>query len=594
MRWINGWLTVTICLVGIAGSSGPAMADEAAERQVRSAAQELDRWLGHNQNAQQWRRFLKFEELNAQLKKGNQADPRVLQRIHAVYSGDNAGLRLARFAAVRRALRNWLAELPPLDRRQLPKAAREAMKDYLPITESDVQQARSELKSSIQSLDAFLARGDAQTVADWKEYLRWDALEEQLAEGQAPNRRLLTEIHAKFLKNEIGLELPEFTRVRDAIDHYADTVLFATNPDAKSFYEKNLEALATTLEANPDALPTDESVKIGRRLGWLARFGQQRELADAVQRQLSRPNLFVRLSEDMLRTGVDQDVDRSTGVSEVILGTSLRGSARMQGQVTLDLLPGTNPAIFDVVLTGKTFTNNVGRNRSVTIRSSGVTYVDGRKRLLLDDQGVAGQYAQASCRTNSTIHSVSAPCGLVRKIASKQANRTKYKFELIASQRAATRVERDMNAQSAEMLETLNEKFQEKFRNPLLRRNGFPQQLDFESTDDCLRVTMLQAGRDLLAAPTDPPPLTADYDIGIRFHETLVGNLSQAFFGGVTLDDEQAAQLVEDLTGSVPDELVITEDSDPWSIRFASEVPVQVRMDDKTFTLSICGTPSSS
>jgi hypothetical protein len=589
MRWINGRLWTTICLLGIAGAGAPASAEETAEQHVRAAVRELDRWLGDDQNAQQWRRFLQLEDLNVQLEQGDRADASVVQRIHAIYAGDNRHLGMRQFAAVRNALREWLDELPPLGREQLLQAARAARQDYVPITESDVRRTRDQLASCLQALDAFLSEGDAETAASWKEYLQWSELEQQLVEGQEPNRRLLTTMHAKFLENEAGLELPEFTRVRDAIDRYADAILFATNSNSETLFENVMEQLATTLEENPDELPTDAGRKIGQSLGWLARFAQQRALATAVQRRLSRPNLFLRFSEDMLRTGVDQAVDQQTGVREVIMGTSIRGNARMQGQVTLDLIPGVNPAQLDVLLTGTTFSNNTGRNRSVTIRSSGVTRVNGRKRLLLDEEGVVGQYAQASCDTDSTIHSISARCAMVRKIASKQASRTKPRVEAIASQRAARRVERDMNAQAAEMLETLNETFQEKFRNPLLRRNGFPQQLDFESTDDSLQVTMLQAGRDLLAAPTDPPPLTADYDIGIRFHETLVGNLSQALVGGITLDDEDAARMVEDLTGSVPDELVITEDSDPWSIQFASQVPVEVRIDDDTFTLSIRG-----
>jgi hypothetical protein len=179
---------------------------------------------------------------------------------------------------------------------------------------------------------------------------------------------------------------------------------------------------------------------------------------------------------------------------------------------------------------------------------------------------------------------------IVRKIAWKKARATKPRVEAIASRRAARRVEQNMNGQVAELLETLNDVFQERFRRPLLRRNGFPRLLDFETTEDHLLVTMLQAGRDLLGAPTEPPPLTADHDVAIRFHESLVGNLSQAVVGGVTLDDERAVQLVQDLTGSVPDELAITEDSDPWSIRFADELPVQARIDGNRFTVSIRGT----
>jgi hypothetical protein len=590
MRWSNAWLVAMICTLGLAVPCRPAVAADQAATQVQSAWQQLDRWLGENQNADQWRRFLEADQLQAQLEKGDQADRPVVQRILARYERDERGLHLWRFAAVRRALRAWLDKLPRLRREQLPEAARAGKSEYVPVTDQDVQQARMRLQNAVRSLEAFLSQAEPSEERLWKDYLRWDELQNQLVAEQEPSRRVLSEIANVFYQNETGLEMPVFTEVRRAIDQYADSLLFATDPRAEAFYQQNLEELATVLESHADGLPTEEGRKIGRAVGWLERFGQQRELVTAVREHVSQPNLYLQFSEQMLRSGVDRDVDEVAGIREVILGTSIRGTARMRGQVTLDLVPGRQPAAFDIVLTGITYSNNTGHNGPVTIRSSGVTSIDARKRLLLDEEGVGSRAAQAQARTRSTIQSISSHSHLVRKIAWKQAGRTKPRVEAIASQRAARRVEQNMNAQVAELLETLNDTFMDQFRKPLLRRDGFPQLLEFETTDDNLLVTMLQAGRDLLAAPTDPPPLTADHDIAVRFHETLVGNLSQAMLGGVTLDDERAAQLVEDLTGSVPEELQITDESDPWSIQFADQLPVQASIDDNNFTVSIRGT----
>ena len=88
---------------------------------------------------------------------------------------------------------------------------------------------------------------------------------------------------------------------------------------------------------------------------------------------------------------------------------------------------------------------------------------------------------------------------------------------------------------------------------------------------------MLQAGRDQLAAPNAPPALTGKFDLAVRMHESLVGNLSQAVLGGVTLTDERLVEIIKDATGKVPEELAITEEDDPWSITFASELPIEVR-----------------
>ncbi len=290
----------------------------------------------------------------------------------------------------------------------------------------------------------------------------------------------------------------------------------------------------------------------------------------------------------MLKTGVDQKVNESMGVRENILGTSIRGSARMSGAVTLDLLSSDSIAAFDIVLSGTTYSNTVGRNGPVTIYSTGVTSVIGRKKLLLDEEGVAARLARASCRTNSTIKKICAHCRMVRKIAWSKARRTKSKVEGIASRRAAGRVARNMNLQVGELLETLNDVFAEKFRKPLIRRGGFPDEMDFRSTEDSLHVAMVQAGRDLLGAPAEAPGLNDDHDIAVRFHESFVGNLSQTVLGGVTLTRDRAIEISENLTGSVPEELESSEND--WAIRFANDRPVEIRLDDQGFTVWIRGT----
>jgi hypothetical protein len=104
-----------------------------------------------------------------------------------------------------------------------------------------------------------------------------------------------------------------------------------------------------------------------------------------------------------------------------------------------------------------------------------------------------------------------------------------------------------------------------------------------------MHVVGLRAGADQLAAPNQPPALTANHNLAIRLHESFAGNLSQAALGGVTLTDEKLVQLVEQLTGSVPEEMEITEEDDPWSITFASERPIDTRFDDQNVTISIRG-----
>ena len=91
------------------------------------------------------------------------------------------------------------------------------------------------------------------------------------------------------------------------------------------------------------------------------------------------------------------------------------------------------------------------------------------------------------------------------------------------------------------------------------------------------------------AAPSEPPELAANHDLAVRLHESFAANLSQAALGGVTLTDEKLVELVEQMTGSVPEEMVITEEDDPWSITFDTERPIDTTFDDQNITIAIRG-----
>jgi len=566
---------------------GPAAA-QTGESQVTAALDELHRWLGDNENGQAWRRFLKSDDLAQQLEKGAQADRTTVREILNAYSGETQGLTGQRFIAVRKALKAWLDELPLMRLEELPQAARDAKQQYKPITDDGVAQAKKRLTDAMAGLDQLLQTGSSKNTEKWYEFLRRDEVEEQLQAEGGPNWKVLQSVSLKYYENVAGLEHPKFMAVRVALRGYADAVLFSSNEKSQEYYEQYLDELATRLESYAEKPSADDAIMIGKTVGWLERFGQAEDLVAAVRQYYSHPNLFVQVSEDMMKTGLDTNVDKEMTVRENILGTSIRGDAHMIGRATVDLVPSAHSACVDIVLSGTTTSDNVGRNGPVTIYSSGVTTIDARKRMMVSATGITVEPAQAKCRTRSRITSI-AGSAIAQNIAWNRVRQSKGRAEAIASQRGARRAETEMDGEAGELLSNGADMFANKFRNPLLRRDAFPQVLNFSTTDDYLHVVGLRAGANQLAAPGEPPALTENHDLGVRLHESFAGNLSQAALGGVTLTDERLVELVEQLTGTVPEEMAITEDTDPWSITFDSERPIDTRFDDQNVTISIRG-----
>ena len=186
------------------------------------------------------------------------------------------------------------------------------------------------------------------------------------------------------------------------------------------------------------------------------------------------------------------------------------------------------------------------------------------------------------CRTRHRAY-------LIRKIAWKKAMKTKSKAERIASSRAEGRIERRFDGQAGEMLDEANGSFSGKFQNPLLRRDSFPNALNFRTSDRFLFVELMRAGSFQLAPAGQPPELNGDHDVAVRVHESVVGNFSETLIGSETLTDVKLIELLEQAEVEIPEELQIGPDKDPWSITFARELPVRVSFADDGVTITIEG-----
>ena len=209
--------------------------------------------------------------------------------------------------------------------------------------------------------------------------------------------------------------------------------------------------------------------------------------------------------------------------------------------------------------------------------------------MSLDEQGLHWWRARAYCRTATRVNSVGARLRLVRKIAWKRIRAQKSQAERIASSHAAQRVAGSMDSRAAGVLTDADRSFQQKFRNPLLRRGETPRQLQFRTTDDRLYVTALQANAYQLGAPDAPPDLEGPFDLAVRLHESMVANFSEASIGGRELTDERAAELVEKYTEEVPEELKINPDQPPWSVTFSTDRPLSVSFAENRVRVSVRG-----
>lgn len=467
-----------------------------------------------------------------------------------------------------------------------------AAKDkFVPITAEHVAAAKKSLIGAMKTLSPLLDTSGKANGDQWRTFLEWPTLTAITTSDAAPKADDVSLVLSKFKSNKPGIERPTMSAVRDALVHYAALSAAAADPKLAETYAAKMTRLGEILATYKTAPTTDLALEIGQILGWLEACGQDAKLVALIQTSLSETNLVASVSKRFAAAGIEEPVDRVTPVRDVILGTNIVGTARLQGKTSLEFIPSDSSAKMAIHLDGTATSNNVGYNGPVTIWSTGVTNVKATTTLTMTDAGLCNELASACCTTSTTFTGLCAKCNLVEKIGWKQAYKKKSQGEAIASAHAEDRIEAQMNDQASKTVAENNDKFINRFRKPLTRRGGFPQKLQFSTLKDRAVAKIQQVGKGQVGAPTAAPAPGADYDVAVAAHESVVTNFGEAVLGGVTLTDEMLVEIITDeLKSEVPEELQITEDKDPWSITFAEATPVRATFSTEALKLAIRGT----
>ena len=475
-----------------------------------------------------------------------------------------------------------------LDLEGIAKGLKDGGSEFVPWPAARMNERREQLDSALDELDALLQRSGEDREEGWKKYLRWDAVQSQL-EAEKPDIRKLQPSLAQFYRNHNGLEMNQFTGVRDSLRDYMNAIVFQDVDRAKQLHANQVGELTKRLDAYLKNPNSEDAWAIGRGMGWLTRSQQAPKMQTRLSEIFAHDNLILQVSQRFIGMNGGSEVEDTTDITDYILGTSIKGVAKTKGLITMAMIPNEERVSIGIVLKGETTSKNVGVNRGVVIHNRGVTQIDATKRVYFDSNGIKSDPAKAKCTTDSTIDSIEAKSQMVQRMAWKRVGKTQDRANSIASRHAETRVEESVDEQAAEMLKEVSDTYQEQFRKPLIRRDGFPETLVAQTSDNELMVQVKQTGRFQVAAPSAPPELNKGHDLALRMHESLVRNLSEAALSGVTLTDERLEELLREAGAEVPEELQVSPDRDSWSITFSSSQPISVEFRKDQLTLAIRG-----
>jgi len=453
--------------------------------------------------------------------------------------------------------------------------------------------ARGRLQEALRRLDAFLSRGAADNRDRWRRYVRWDQLSKWASPGERPTPEELQQLGNVFFADHRGLELAPFADVRESLRGFYDVVQAVEDPEFGAKLERQALDYPQLLQAyltDPHGSAADQ---VGVQLARFERLGAVPDLVRQTRAAHIQPNLHVFATSAFIASGLTSPIDDTQPIRDVILGTQIHGWGRTVGQLTARLEPCDTHARIRLLLSGQTHSTSVGYNGPVVIDSRGVTQVQGDKLICVDVNGLSSAPATACCSTHSTICSISANRKfghrLIERVASRRAGSQKAQAEAIASDHAEHRVASNLDQRTLGFLSEANAKYESKFRQALARRRALPQQMHFRTSSDHLQVTALHALPDQLAASGPPPAISNQSDVTLQLHDSYVTNMGEAMVGGVKLTDQRLYDLLLENKQSVPEELKPSEDKDPWSITFARQRPVTMKVNGMQVRLAIRG-----
>ncbi len=536
------------------------------------------------------RNGLRYDTLEALLRQGVTAKKEDIENLRDHYIEtipDFSKKTRATAEQIRQALEQWVQSLPSQNLKQILEQLKKSAPAFTPITSEQVTKTRTALDVALTNLTAFLNAGEVEF--DWKEQLQWDLLQEELEKDKPNLGRMQSSLNGFYGADVVGLERPEFTNVRTTLRAYMNAVFFKTNPNSKAMYEAQIGNLITALDNYTEQANNDTAWQVGRIIGWLDRAAQANAIQQQIRYHFYQPNIYLHVSQNLISAGELMEVDETQPLKTEVKGLEVVGEARLRGQISFQIAESQEKATLRVILDGTAISRNVAKKSGVTVLTRGTTTIQATKLVGFDGDGFSTEPAQAEATTKLELDSIEGPSSTHESIAKTKFIKTRSENEKDASAIAVESVTSKMDAQVLELLANVIDGYKDKVRNPLIRRGGFPVNVNSTSTAEYIRLNMLQTGRYQLASSTAPPALNKGTDVALRLHESFIRNFTEVVLGGVELTDEKLVEHMTDLGAEVPEELRTGKGKKSWAITFSSTQPISVSFRDNQLEIAIQG-----
>ena len=309
-------------------------------------------------------------------------------------------------------------------------------------------------------------------------------------------------------------------------------------------------------------------------------------------------------TEAFLTKIAGQSRDQTGPVRDFILGADVYGTQTTHTDVSIDLIPSSRNAQFDLVARGAVAANTQGVTDQATVYTYGNHYFTASKRIFFDGEKFWTQPARISISANNTTTGADTHIPFAnwfaRGIAVKKAQELRGESEAIAASRLQDRVLPEFNAEVDKQFAANGKNSQDVTQkmDALRQLNLYPDAESWSTTDTELKVaTRLMAATEL--GGSDPnPALIMGRGATILLHESVMNNAADRLeLAGKTMsEDELTAKLEGNFSTLLGREVTFKkkdkpetseEDQGPKTFVFDKSDPLRVQIGDGTLTLTL-------
>ncbi len=293
-----------------------------------------------------------------------------------------------RFATFRYDWDQWLRQLPLPSVDLLAAAARSASSQATTVSRDTVEPLWRQFRDDLSSFEDRLRR--LSNDQGWNAYLQLAKVQDAVRDLEALRTQWesIDALPERWRLAALMWPQAELQQAALSFDRLAGPARTFADPNSVAQRQAQLVRLAELLSdptAYRDGLPPAEVAAICH---WLRQRGSDLGLVEAVERRFVHPNLVLHFPHAALPARLNSDVNESFPVDDVIAGTRVRGTGRLEGRLSSRFVPrvakGSWNSRWRAGPRPRPWVPIAGR----PVASTGVTQLRGTKLVLIDVGGM--------------------------------------------------------------------------------------------------------------------------------------------------------------------------------------------------------------